>query len=611
MILIIISWFIIFSTLFSLGDMYIHIYQKICKCNEEIYDNVIDVFILGMCIVLILLQLSSIWLPSNQYILCLYIVASIIYWLFNRRRMNEYLKKMISFFHGISPIQKIIIVLFICFILFNQLYSGSFYDELVYHQQQVRWNEEYAVVPGLGNLEDRFGFNSNYLLLSAVFSSRFVMGEAFFTLQSLLFSLIIIWALAGVFKNKFNIQYVIILIVAVIIGATSTTMLSVSSTDIIPILCIFYFLSKSALNPKWIYQKPLLACLLPVTLVTFKLSTALFCLVCVAVLIYLVKSKKYSNIIFIITSSVLVVIFWLIRNVIVTGYLVYPLYEIDLFSFDWKMPKATLVLEKIHISEWARFIFNYEYLKKIFIIGPYNNRIYYINQCIQFLFLIIIIIFPIFIIYSIWKNKKTDKNLYLYYGVSIICIAFSFINAPDPRFFNGYVFGCIVLLSCWSLQILTLSDISFKKFGYIIILFLALFMLKNIMKKNYLLTNECNLGNKVDLIGQLLICPWREPIDMKMEEYNIGQLDIYLVEGTITYDLLPATNPGGIPFEPFLGDKLQSVETIESRSAFLQDGFKTKSEYIEILNNNIEKYKSEYEEKYANVYNGGLYNLFK
>ena len=45
---------------------------------------------------------------------------------------------------------------------------------------------------------------------------------------------------------------------------------------------------------------------------------------------------------------------WLVRNVIISGYILYPYSRIDLFGFDWKMPAEILDYDRKEIMVWGR-----------------------------------------------------------------------------------------------------------------------------------------------------------------------------------------------------------------------------------------------------------------
>lgn len=45
---------------------------------------------------------------------------------------------------------------------------------------------------------------------------------------------------------------------------------------------------------------------------------------------------------------------WIVRNIILSGYLIYPLPGIDWFNFDWKIPQEIARTEVLTIQAWAR-----------------------------------------------------------------------------------------------------------------------------------------------------------------------------------------------------------------------------------------------------------------
>lgn len=57
------------------------------------------------------------------------------------------------------------------------------YDTGLYHSQAIRWIEEFAVVPGLGNLHMRLAYNSAFMCLQALFSLGWFVGQSLHTLN--------------------------------------------------------------------------------------------------------------------------------------------------------------------------------------------------------------------------------------------------------------------------------------------------------------------------------------------------------------------------------------------------------------------------------------------
>lgn len=605
MLVVLLSWSIIFYILFSAGDILIFLYNKICRTKERY--GFLDTFILGICFVSAILSLTSIWLPSNHYILFTFGIITITYWLIQRNRLRSYIITFTNMVKNLKPIHKILFPIVFIAILIYILFPSGFFDSILYHQQNIRWNEEYSAVPGLGNLEDRFGFNSNYLLLSAIFSFRFIFGEAVYTVQSLLYALILCWIIIfNISASKGSLKFLILLILFLCIVPIDGYMLSDTSTDIIPFLCLFYYIARTSLNPGWINEKPLLAFILPITLITYKLSSAIFCIVCLIILLGLIKQHKNRIITFLLSASFLVISFWCIRNVIITGYLVYPVYQIDLFNFDWKMPQTALILQKIHIYEWAKYIFDIETIGMVFDVGLRGNIVIFGGLCINLLIFATVLISPAFILYCLFRKKSINKNLYFIYGISVSCIIFGLISAPDFRFMNGYIFGCAFLLICISLSVINKPNVLFTNAGKIItpILILGLLFFCIWIKQQNILS-----AYKADRLKGLMFLPANLKEDT-FDEYKMGNTTIYLTKNpyAATYDKLPSTNPQGLPFYPYTGNKMQNIETIELRGKTLQDGFRTKEEYINILKENSGKYIEQYLIEHRKKYPEGYFN---
>lgn len=593
MITTLISWIIIFYTLFSLGDILVLLYNKTCK-NEENY-HFLDTFILGICFACILLPLSSLWLPSNHYILFAYIAIGTIHWIVNRPRLNNYLSTLKQFLLSIKFWQAVLITIPFLAVLIYVYIFDHFYDAEYYHYQQIRWNEEYAIIPGLGNFEDRFGFNTNYLLLSSIFTFRFLFGdtEAIYSLQSLLYVCILCWITISFIRSKYNNIYIVLLALAYLIIFLMGYSLASSSTDIIPLLLTFYILSKSAIDTKWLRTQYLLALLLPVSLVTFKLSTAFLCLICIIPFFFLIKEKRYRELTFIFTSCFLVFSLWCTRNVIISGYLVYPLYYLDFFNFDWKVPKGAAILQEIHIYNFAKERFDADFFNtKNFLNGDLNKLT--ISSFINIIFYVVTLLSPIVVIVK-YKKRSLDFYKICLYIIILFCIICGFLTAPDLRFSYGYVLGLLFFLALLFLNNSPNPIIS-RRTIFLTILILCGFCGTAIHK---FITAGERIGVKFEhFMDFVALYHHRNAKNLNsFEEYQMGEYTVHTTKERYdnrTFDILLATDPNGIPFEYFTGLKIQDIKTIELRGKSLQDGFRTKPEFTEIINNNIEIYKLEY-----------------
>lgn len=75
------------------------------------------------------------------------------------------------------------VLLPVLFLLWAYFSSRGYmaYDSDLYHGQSIRWIEEYGVVPGLGNLHERFAYNSAAFAANALYSMKWLLGRSLHT----------------------------------------------------------------------------------------------------------------------------------------------------------------------------------------------------------------------------------------------------------------------------------------------------------------------------------------------------------------------------------------------------------------------------------------------
>ena len=161
--LIIILNFIFLITTYSLGLAS----NNILSLNLNKKNQILWIGIITLSIALMFLHfLFSI----SYYLNLLILICSIINLIYLKKFKIISLKKKIK--------SKILTVLFYFFCLIILTKSSLFYDTGLYHIQTIKWFNEFSLIPGLANLNDRFGFNiiyyylSNYLVYPYTFKFR-------------------------------------------------------------------------------------------------------------------------------------------------------------------------------------------------------------------------------------------------------------------------------------------------------------------------------------------------------------------------------------------------------------------------------------------------------
>ncbi|MFT4223902.1 LIC_10190 family membrane protein [Dysgonomonas sp.] len=435
MLAIILSWISISIVFLSFGDFFVFLYNKLSKRDERY--EIIDTFLLGMCFTLIPLSVLSFWLPSNQYTLLSCLLFSIIYWILRKEHFRNIPKQTKLLLQRFKTLQLIAFIIPVLAIAIAILWQVGVFDSLFYHQQNIRWNEEFAVVPGLGNLEHRFAFNSNYLLLSAIFSFRFLFGEAVYCLHVLVLVYVLCWILKEIFTSGFEIKRLLLLIVFTGYIFTFGYSLASTSTDAIPNIVSFYLISRLLLYPNSIKEKFLFYVCIPIVLLTFKINILPLSLLSLVAIYYFFKAKQYKAITITLSTATIIVVLWLIRNVIISGYLIFPFSEIDIFTVDWKIPKRIAIEEVDFIKSCAIRIFN-DLLNHLTTFSFTIEGIK--NWLISFIFICPVIISPLMVVYSLIRKKYLNKIIYLAYISLILIFTVWYIGGPDPRFIGGVLF---------------------------------------------------------------------------------------------------------------------------------------------------------------------------
>ena len=260
-----------------------------------------------------------------------------------------------------------------------------------YHIQMVKWAQEYGTVPGIANLHLRYGFNSSWFLSIALLLPKIKGVNHYMALNGLLscwlsyyllFKIFAAWSPAASAKQIntiFAVFVVLILglaawpmlrgnaasanydfistccIIVLFIEAASTGMTTASrtiSSSIAPTLAsdstaaVPTAVSKvtpsvhPSLRPEWIVW--------PFFLSTVKLINFVLILFC---LFWLIRTFRKQTLYICLGAAAFILIPFGIRNCLLSGYLLFPLYQIDLFSFDWKVSRP-LVVELMDYIEY-------------------------------------------------------------------------------------------------------------------------------------------------------------------------------------------------------------------------------------------------------------------
>lgn len=452
MLLLIVACLITFFILFSFGDLFTRLYALFAKQDEKY--SFIELFLLGMVCVTLILSVTSLWLPSNHIIFFILFVSVVVYWILNKNRIIGLYQESKNCFSVFTKVHYPVMFLLSFLFLMSPLCGLSHIDPHLYYIPGVVWNELYPVVPGLANIEERLGNNSTIFLLSAVFTFRFLSGNPVFILHVLIAILISFWLFKEMVLSKYEIKRVLLFtLFCVFIWLYYYTFASVS-TDTPVNLIIFYLIAKALLYPDRQKNKYLLYLLVAVYVVTIKLSAGVFSLfICFYFACRLIRAGKKKALLFIFSTGFLLIAFWCVRNVIISGYLLYPLYFIDLFTVDWKLPPEVLSGEQSYIRENAHLFYTVVLERFWNTVLNFPHLTMPLKLILDLLLQLLAYLSIILVAVKLFSKNRREKfgDFRIWLFITLVCsVLFWQVTGPLIRFAVGIllvqIFAAVVLL---------------------------------------------------------------------------------------------------------------------------------------------------------------------
>ncbi len=389
------------------------------------------------------------------------------------------------------------------------------YDTYLYHGQMIKWIEEYGAVKGLANLHMRFGYNSAFMCLQALFSLSFI-GRSLHQVNGFICAFMLIYAcsdnsffrvLAGRFGKNGNtyspnpgntVGCDSVLIASGKSGIASDLIkismmfyivycidsISSSGSDLFPMLTLLYIFSKwiGIMEGKNNADKAVqygLLCMLSVFVITAKLSAAPVILLSTYPIYLLLspagkirkavprigsedkkrtgahnkneencviedsdhngdqidnKKPRIKSLVWFVMTAIFIGLPFIARNVIISGYLLYPMEKIDLFNVDWKVPKEIVRIDRFEISSYAKSMQEHEELSGS--IRTWLQAWFRELGLVERLFFIISVFMIALIAVNVIKQaveKRLDERALLA-GVGVISYIYWFLMAPNMRY---------------------------------------------------------------------------------------------------------------------------------------------------------------------------------
>lgn len=243
---------------------------------------------------------------------------------------------------------------------FGTSHGYMHYDSDLYHAQAIHWIESFGIVPGLGNLHSRLAYNSSSFALTALYSFAFVNGQSYHVCAGFI-SLILTKvcfenARPMAHWNRLKVSDFVRVAALVYVFGIFGEMVSPES-DYFALTALLYIFIR------WIdhleaedSSAEVFAGLsmLAVWAVTVKLSVAVILLFAIYPIVLFIKEKRAGKIIRYLVCAAVIALPYLIRNIMISGWLLYPSTAIDICSADWKIPRDAAAYDAKEIMIYGR-----------------------------------------------------------------------------------------------------------------------------------------------------------------------------------------------------------------------------------------------------------------
>jgi hypothetical protein len=349
------------------------------------------------------------------------------------------------------------IVIFI-YALYMAAASTLTYDTGLYHAQSIRWIESYPVIPGLANLHDRLGFNSNLFLLAAFWGFA---DEGWFAYQVpglVIFASLLIYclylvdrsrrafALSGVVAAGF--LFYLLVEKGIIVWFVSPTA-DLSSTFL---SWTIFLLAMEKLESADLTQLDLRTMTI-FTLGLFDMSVKVSAVPILLISLYFLWKIKprfpLRNLAWLALFGVIIFLPWLVRNVIISGYLVFPFYQLDILHVDWKVPYETARHAAEVVTSWGRIPYGDPALVIAMKFSQWLPEWYRTlppaDFCLINSTLTVSIVLGVFMVLDHSIRSRAGRYGVVYVAL-IVWFFYWFIQSPSPRFGYGFLVTLLFMI---------------------------------------------------------------------------------------------------------------------------------------------------------------------
>ncbi|MFT3703962.1 MAG: hypothetical protein QM802_16470 [Agriterribacter sp.] len=440
----------------------------------------------------------------------------------------------------------------------------------------IEWYEKFKVIPGLANVHGRFGFNAASFILSAPYGFSTLLPQTIYPVNGVLVVMFILWMFKLIVTtNNYTKKLCFLFILACALRLLFVNVSSPSSDALAVIIATYivvYILDIYTDNSK-VKCGPYLF-----FFILFSITVKITLLPLILFLPFLFKTHFFrrNKILIYSLAAIVIIVPWLFRNYLMSGYLIYPLTgsDVGFLNPDWKVPKGIIALDNLYIK-YGPYMLE-ESIPDQLKLG-FTHRLYkwigmhFRNRMFIELFQLIFSLFSFVFWFIIYKLKKEfNRNIFYVWLILYASVLLWLTKSPDYRFGSMYLIMTIVIPGFCLLNDPAKNTIIRK--GYLVTLLLTCIISVYYCKSALLAPTTYSFAYKDIWLFPLQDIRYKKPGNVKDGEkvlLNDGKTILYISDGSEDVCL-----HAPLPCMPW------NYGVIELRGKSITDGFRFKKDDV-------------------------------
>jgi len=514
--IILITWCVIISALIGVGLLCIRKFLP----GRISFQHLLAAFWAGFSVALGLCQIWHLMWPATAWIwLVIFLLGAMGFFLCRR----QILQWLIALKHDpiTAAVASVCLLIISVRISILATHAVMLSDTGLYHFPAMQWNHAYAIVPGLANLHSRFGFNSSLFAYAASLSDGIWSARPHHITNGPLFVMIFgisIFSLARIVRRRSMScadVFGALLALPVVYFVNRFRYPSSLGPNIVVLLMVFAGTWLAIISMRRKANRPgdsrcafLCTILVLSAAVTVKLTIAPIAFAMWLLMMYWIffhaenfaLSSRARFLGLTISISSLLIVPWLVRGVILSGY---PLYPSRVFGVNvsWRAPEIQAEIDYEWTQNYSRGIYNPivsggEWIESWIDAVLKEHSFSIVLPVLLSVFSLIVILLCTLVVNR--NNRvKIETRYFWLIGIVLVAIITWFLTAPDTRIGVGY---CLLLLCVtWSVVATFMSQRSPGWIRTLVILIVGLFLASEMLSLPS--TKPFNNLDRLDIAG--------------------------------------------------------------------------------------------------------------